>query len=108
MSYEKPRPTTGLFVGGAIGAVVGALLKAAAPVNNDVMVTLSVVVWLISACVLTVAGYRFLAAFDAAALDRWQKASAEEEEKLRLAVEQSGHPTIQAFLLAKLPEIVAS
>ena len=33
---------------------------------------------------------------------------ATEEEKLRLAVEQSGHPTIQAFLLAKLPEIVAS
>ena len=32
----------------------------------------------------------------------------QEEEKLRLAVEQSGHPTIQAFLLAKLPEIVAS
>jgi hypothetical protein len=32
----------------------------------------------------------------------------QEEEKLRLAVEQSGYPTIQAFLLAKLPEIVAS
>lgn len=32
----------------------------------------------------------------------------QEEEKLRLAVERSGFPTLQAFLLAKLPEIVAS
>lgn len=32
----------------------------------------------------------------------------QEEEKLRLAVERSGYPTIQAFFLAKLPEIVAS
>lgn len=32
----------------------------------------------------------------------------QEEEKLRLAVAESGYPTIQAYLLAKLPEIAAS
>lgn len=32
----------------------------------------------------------------------------QEEEKLRVAVAQSGHSTIQAYLLAKLPEIAAS
>lgn len=32
----------------------------------------------------------------------------QEEEDLRLAVERSGFPNFQAFILAKLPEIVAS
>jgi len=32
----------------------------------------------------------------------------QEEERLRLAVAESGFPTIQAYLLAKLPEIAAS
>lgn len=32
----------------------------------------------------------------------------QEEELLRLAVAESGFPTIQAYLLAKLPEIAAS
>ncbi|MCB0913325.1 MAG: hypothetical protein KDB60_17090 [Propionibacteriaceae bacterium] len=88
MSYEKPRPTTGLFAGGVIGAVAAALLRAAAPVNNDVMVTLSVVVWLISVCVLAVAGYRFLAAFDAAALHRWQTVTSDKQKELRLKAEE--------------------
>ncbi len=32
----------------------------------------------------------------------------QEEERLRIAVAESGHPTIQAYLLAKLPEIAAA
>lgn len=32
----------------------------------------------------------------------------QEEERLRVAVAESGFPTIQAYLLAKLPEIAAS
>lgn len=32
----------------------------------------------------------------------------QEEELLRIAVAESGFPTIQAYLLAKLPEIAAA
>jgi hypothetical protein len=32
----------------------------------------------------------------------------QEEERLRLAVAESGHPSIQAYLLAKLPEIATA
>ncbi len=84
MSYEKPKASAGLIIGGVIGTGAWYLLARAG--WSEIEPNLAVVEWVllpVSAGLLLVGLWRFFSAFDAIALHRWHATVAAEEEELR-------------------------